>query len=157
MRILAIDPGYERVGIAVIEKKEKEVLLYSDCFRTSKQKPFAERLLSIGKEITKVIEKYKPNALSIETLYFNTNQKTAFKVAEVRGMIIYISSLHGLSIFEYTPLQVKSAVVGYGRGTKEQIAHMVKQLLSIEKDILLDDEYDAIAIGLTCCASEWKR
>ena len=113
-------------------------------------------MLSIGEEITKIIKKYKPDVLSIETLYFNTNQKTALQVAEVRGMIKYISTAYGLSVFEYTPLQVKNAVVGYGKGTKEQVAYMVKQLITIKKNIRLDDEYDAIAIGLTCCASVHK-
>ena len=158
MRVLAIAPGYERIGIAVIKKERvgEEVLLYSDCFRTKKNKTFDSRLLSIGEEITKIIKKYKPDVLSIETLYFNTNQKTALQVAEVRGMIKYISTAYGLSVFEYTPLQVKNAVVGYGKGTKEQVAYMVKQLITIKKNIRLDDEYDAIAIGLTCCASVHK-
>jgi len=156
MKVLAIDPGYERLGIAVMEKppKGKEVLLYSDCFRTSSEDIFEERLLQIGVEVERVIKKYSPDALAIEQLFFNTNQKTAMYVAKVIGAINYISKKNDLLTFEYTPLQIKNAVSGYGRSTKEQVAKMVPQLIDIQKEIELDDEYDAIAIGLTCLASE---
>lgn len=156
MRVLAIDPGYERLGIAVIEKtsSKKEKLVYSNCFRTSAKEKFENRLLQIGNETERLIKEYSPRALAIERLYFNTNQKTAMNVAEVRGAIIYICKKYKLSIFEYTPLQIKNAVSGYGRSTKKQVAKMVPHLIEIHKEIKLDDEYDAIAIGLTCLASE---
>ncbi len=156
MRVLAIDPGYERVGTAVVEKEtsKKELLLYSDCFQTSSKEMFENRLLEIGNEIERLITEYSPQALAIEKLFFNTNQKTAMRVAEVRGALIYIGKKYGLLSFEYTPLQIKNAVSGYGRSTKAQIAKMVPQLIDIQKEIKFDDEYDAIAIGLTCCASE---
>ncbi|NQV93040.1 crossover junction endodeoxyribonuclease RuvC [Candidatus Kaiserbacteria bacterium] len=155
MRVLAIDPGYERLGIAVVEKKErKEVLLYSDCFRTNPKDVFEERLLQIGTEVERIIKEYGPDALATEQLYFNTNQKTVMYVAEVIGVINYISRKNNLMLFDYSPLQVKNAVSGYGRSTKEQVAKMVPQLIEIRKEIKFDDEYDAIAIGLTCLASE---
>jgi crossover junction endodeoxyribonuclease RuvC len=91
--------------------------------------------------------------MAIETLLFNTNQKTALSVAEARGVIIAQASRLGLDVHQYTPLQVKSAVVGYGRGTKEQIITMVKTLSDIEGNKKTDDEYDAIAIGITCLVS----
>ncbi|MFC1730957.1 crossover junction endodeoxyribonuclease RuvC [candidate division KSB1 bacterium] len=156
MKVLAIDPGYERLGVAVVEKPEvgKEVLLYSDCFRTSSKDDFKERLFQIGAEVERVIKEYSPDALAIEQLFFNTNQKTVMYVAEVIGAINYICKKNNLLTFEYTPLQIKNAVSGYGRSTKEQVAKMVPQLIEIRKEIKLDDEYDAIAIGLTCLASE---
>lgn len=154
MRIISIDPGYERIGFAVLEKKQKnkEVLLYSDCFRTSAKLPFSERLKLIGTEIEKLIKKYKPKKMAIESLFFNSNQKTAMKVAEVKGALKYIALKNKLEVFEYTPLQIKIAVTGYGRGNKKQITAMVENLIEIKKDIEYDDEYDAIAVGLTCFA-----
>ncbi|MEX0652190.1 MAG: crossover junction endodeoxyribonuclease RuvC [Candidatus Paceibacterota bacterium] len=156
MRVLSIDPGYERLGIAIIEKTNtpKDTLLYSDCFRTDTQDSFKDRLLQIGLEIERLIETYSPNVIAIEQLFFNTNQKTALSVTEVIGVITYIAKKENLLIFEYTPLQIKSAVSGYGKSTKEQVAKMIPHLIEIRKEIALDDEYDAIAVGLTCLASE---
>jgi len=158
MKILAIDPGYERVGIAVLEKTTNgsggEELVYSDCFKTSKELPFLERLQLVGEELERVIKELEPTAFAIEKLFFNTNQKTATNVSEVRGAFIYIALKNNLKVFEYTPLQIKSAVAGDGHGDKEQVISMIKNLIKIEKEIKYDDEYDAIAIGLTCFASE---
>lgn len=156
MRIISIDPGYERLGIAVIEKqpRQKETLVYSDCFQTDKKLAHAERLALISKEITRVLAEFAPEALSVETLLFSVNQKTALKVAEVRGVILSLAALHGLNIFEYGPGQIKVAVTGYGKSDKDQIIAMIPRLIKIEKEIKHDDEYDAIAIGLTCFATE---
>ncbi len=156
MKILAIDPGFERVGIAVIERKEKkkDILLYSVCFKTSAKIPFHERLTLIGTELEDIIKKYKPYALAIEKLYFTTNQKTAMNVAEARGVIVYTASHNGLLVFEYTPAQIKVAVTGYGKATKIMVGTMVPKLINMDKGINSDDELDAIAIGLTCLASE---
>jgi len=156
MKILAIDPGFERVGIAIIEKTflKKDLLLYSNCFKTSSKIPFHERIKKIGLELEKIIKKYKPEALAIEKLYFTTNQKTVMGVSEARGVMIYISSKNGLSIFEYTPPQIKLAVTGYGKASKEMVMSMVPKLINIDLKIDSDDELDAIAIGLTCLACE---
>ena len=158
MKILAIDPGYERVGVAMLEKTASgsggEKLIYSDCFKTSAKLAFTERLYLIGEEIERIIKKYKPKAFAIEKLYFNTNQKTATMVSEARGVFIYIALKNKLKIFEYTPLQIKAAVCGDGRGDKKQIITMVKKLIKINKLIKYDDEYDAIAVGIACFASE---
>src|SRR4051812_31039204 len=112
MKILAIDPGYERLGIAVMEKeaKGKEKVLYSDCFFTSAKLPHAERLKLLGTEIGRLIDEYEPKMLSIETLYFSKNQKTALLVAEARGVILYEAAKKGLIIKEFTPMQIKIAV-----------------------------------------------
>jgi crossover junction endodeoxyribonuclease RuvC len=157
MIILAIDPGYERVGIAILEKeiKNKEKLLYSECFKTSPKLPHSERLKLIGEKIENIILEWKPQALSIEKLFFNTNQKTALLVAEARGVIVYQASHEDIPVFEYTPLQVKIAVTGYGRSEKKQIMAMVPKLVVVEKKIKSDDEFDAIALGLTLFASDF--
>ncbi len=155
MKILAIDPGYERMGIAVLERMTggKDVLLDSACVQTSSKLPFPERLHTLGAEVEKWIKLWKPEALAIETLFFNTNQKTAMHVSEARGAVIYEAKCGGLEIYEYTPLQVKIAITGHGRGDKGQILAMVPKLVSIDKKIQYDDEYDAIAIGLTFFSS----
>lgn len=154
MRVLAIDPGYERLGIAVVEKdRTKETLVHSECFRTSAKLPFTERLLYIGDALRRVIKEHTPDEFAIETLFFNSNQKTAMQVAEARGVVIYEAVRAGLAIHEYTPLEIKNATTGYGRATKDQVIAMVKQIISIQKKIEFDDEYDAIAVGLTHSAS----
>ena len=161
MRILGIDPGYERLGIAVLEKPsfakgygraKKERVVFSECFKTSAKLEFSERLNLIGKEIKGVIKKYQPEILAIETLFLNTNQKTVMRVAEARGVVIYEASRARLSIFEASPPQIKIATTGYGRASKEQIKKMVKILVEVGKNKTSDDELDAIAIALTAFA-----
>jgi crossover junction endodeoxyribonuclease RuvC len=150
MKIIAIDPGYERVGIAILEKiAGKETLLYSECFKTSAIKSAEERLLLVGRELSTLIKKYKPEFLAIENLFFKNNAKTAMRVAEARGVMLYEGIKNNLPISEFTPLQIKVAVTGYGKSEKEQVKNMVKKLIKIDKGIKYDDEYDAIAIGLT--------
>ena len=157
MKIISIDPGYERLGIAIIEKhpREKEVLIFSECFKTSSKLPHHERLTLIGNRIKEMIKKYKPQTLATEKLFFSGNQKTAMLVAEARGVILYTASSLGLSVFEYTPNEVKIAVTGYGRSEKRQMIDMVKKLIVVDlpaqvgKKTNSDDEFDAIAIGLT--------
>lgn len=155
MKVLSIDPGYERLGIAVLEKEGgKETLLYSDCFKTNPKNDFTDRVFEIGREIEKVIDIYNPEDLSIENLFFNTNQKTALNVSEARGVIIYQAMLKGLKIYQYTPLQIKAAVTGNGRADKKSVIFMTEKLLKIDKKIKYDDEYDAIACGLTHLAHQ---
>jgi crossover junction endodeoxyribonuclease RuvC len=156
MRIIAIDPGYERLGIAIIEKnpRTKEDLVYSDCFKTDKELPHNERLGLVAAELERVIAEYEPKALCLETLFFTVNQKTAMKVAEVRGVILATAAKHELKVYEYGPGQIKVAVTGYGKSTKNQIIAMIPRLVKVSKEIKHDDEYDAIAVGLTCFACE---
>ncbi|MDP3661607.1 MAG: crossover junction endodeoxyribonuclease RuvC [bacterium] len=155
MRVLAIDPGYDRLGIAILEKQNgKEIALFSMCVTTDKKQTASERLAHIGGEIKKVIAEWKPEVLATETLFLFSNQKTAFRVAEARGVILYETACAGLSVFEYTPLQIKIAVTGYGRSDKTQVTEMVRKLIALPPRKRLDDEYDAIAIGLTCLATE---
>ena len=155
MKILRIDPGYERLGIAILEKDkkgDKERVLFSECFKTSAKLEFSERLNLIGEEVRKIIKKYKPEVLSIETLFLTTNHKTVMKVAEARGVVIYEASNAGLKIFEASPPQIKIATTGYGRASKEEIIKMVKMLVEIDDSKTSDDELDAIAIALTAFA-----
>ena len=150
MKIIAIDPGYERLGIAILEKGTgKETLLFSECFVTKTTEKHENRLKLIGEELEKVIKKYQPEALGIETLFFKTNAKTAMKVSEARGVMLYEAAKNGLWVLEFTPLQIKVAVTGYGKSDKDQVTAMVKRLIKIEKPLKYDDEYDAIAVGLT--------
>ncbi|MAF59695.1 MAG: crossover junction endodeoxyribonuclease RuvC [Candidatus Pacebacteria bacterium] len=157
MRVLAIDPGYDRLGIAILDKDEKglETLLFSACVTTDSKSEFPDRLNKVVLETKKAMEEFSPDALSIEKLYITKNQKTAMRVAEVRGAIIQSARENGLEVFEYTPLQIKIAVGGHGKSDKKQIISMVPRLIDLkEKKIKYDDEYDAIAIGLTCLAIE---
>jgi crossover junction endodeoxyribonuclease RuvC len=154
MRIVAIDPGYERMGVAVIDKDgPKEELVFSECFKTSAKISHEERLKLIGEEIEKVIEKYKPSAMAIENLFFKTNAKTAMHVSEARGVMLYEASKTGLEVKEFTPIAIKVAVTGYGKSEKRQVTEMVKRLIKIKKEIKYDDEFDAIAVGLTYFAT----
>ncbi|MDO8620078.1 MAG: crossover junction endodeoxyribonuclease RuvC [bacterium] len=155
MRIIAIDPGYERLGIAVVEKlpRQKEMLLYSTCIRTPKTLPHSARLLKIADEVRKVIDEFEPEGFAIETLFLMSNQKTVMPVSEARGAVLVEAARAGLPVYEYTPLQIKIAVTGYGRSDKKQVTEMVKKLIAIPSLKRLDDEYDAIAVGLTCLAS----
>ena len=158
MKILGIDPGFERVGIAILEKnrgENKERVLYSECFKTDAKLEFPERLKLIGQKIEKTINEYEPEVLAIEKLFFTNNQKTAMNVSEARGVIVYESIKQNLQIFEVSPPQIKLAVTGYGKATKDQIIKMVKMLVKIEikdKKKESDDELDAIAIAITAFA-----
>lgn len=163
MKILGIDPGYERLGVAIVEKAEgvgsnKEILLYSECFKTSAKLPMHERLYLIGQKVDGIIKQYKPDSLAIETLFFTNNQKTALNVSEVRGVIIYESKRNGLEISEHTPNQIKSAITGYGKSDKTSMMKIIPMLVKIPAGkISQDDEYDAIAVALTFLACNKNR
>ncbi|MEI8130319.1 MAG: crossover junction endodeoxyribonuclease RuvC [bacterium] len=155
MRILGIDPGIERVGIAIVERVNgKETHLYSACFKTSSKLAHAERLALIGEELERVIAEWSPNGVAIEKLYFETNTKTAMSVAEARGVMLYSGARAKLALYEYTPLQIKVAVTGYGKSDKHAIMDMVPRLIKLPNRPMIDDEVDAIAIALTCFAYE---
>ncbi len=152
MIFLGIDPGYDRLGIALVEKSpenNKEVVIYSECFETDKKLEITERLHKVGRRVSEIFEKYKPEALGLETLFFNNNQKTAMAVSGVRGIIIYLAQEAGCRVYEYHPQEIKVAVTGYGRSDKTAVTTMVKQLVENCPKTAKDDEYDAIAIALT--------
>ena len=154
MKVLGIDPGFARVGVAIISKDpgNKEQLIFSHCIETSAQELLPARLERISAEIRAVIKKHSPDAVAIEKLFFGTNQKTALTVAEARGVLIQSAASAHIPVHEYTPLQIKIATTGYGRASKAQVAQMVGRLIALKKKERLDDEIDAIAIALTHCA-----
>ena len=149
MRILGIDPGYAIVGYGIIDYHcgHFSVVGYG-AVTTSAGIPFPERLNSIYKDIQFLIDKYKPDDLAIEKLYFNTNSTTAIDVAQARGVIVLAAESGGLSVNEYTPLQVKQSVTGYGRAEKHQVMEMVKSLLCLKAVPKPDDTADALAIAV---------
>ena len=158
MRILAFDPGYERCGAAVIEKVNGcEKLLFSDCIRTKATLPFAERLAEVGWAAAKLLDEWEPQAVALEEVFFEKNKKTAMQVAEVRGVLSYLASSRGLTVHQYKPAEVKIAVTGSGSSDKKAVALMVGRILGLSSTKLgpkkLDDELDAIAVGITCLAS----
>jgi len=153
MRVLAVDPGYDRVGLAVMEYENgKEQLLYSTCILTDKTATLNQRLQVIGITITQTIKDHSVNTLGIETLFFNKNVKTAMGVAQARGVIIYTAMQESCTIHEFSPQAIKIATTGYGNSDKVAVAAMVKQLIPDVPTDALDDEYDAIAVGITCLA-----
>lgn len=150
MIILGIDPGYSRLGYAIFEKNsDSEKLIECGCVETSAKKDFQAKMLEIGNAVDNIIKKTKPETLSIEKVFFTKNQKTALKIAEIRGAIVYIALKNKLKIAEYTPLEVKSAVCGYGKAPKEQVAKMVKLILGLKNQIKQDDAADAVALCIT--------
>lgn len=153
--MLGVDPGYDRCGIAVVRRTagRPDTLIHSSCITTTRGTPFEDRLLEVGRTLAQRIESFKPSIFAIENVYFTSNQKTAMHVAEVRGACLYIARSHGLTIREFTPNEVKVAIAGDGRADKKQVIYMVNKLVTIEKGVRYDDEYDAIAVALTAAAT----
>lgn len=151
MCILGIDPGFARVGWAVIEriKNSESRIKNCGCIETLKNTDSQERLVAVHKQVCMLIKKYKPEALAVEELFFTSNAKTAFKVGEARGVIILAGAMQKIPVFSYTPLQVKVAVTGYGRADKAQVGRMIKAILKLKEIPKLDDTVDAIAVALT--------
>lgn len=153
MRVLSIDPGYDRLGVAVMEHDgHQEVLLYSGCIETEAGTDFNDRLKSLGEQFTTLLDTYQPDCIGIETLFFNKNVKTALMVAHARGAIIYLAQKAGATIKEFGPQEIKVAVTGYGKSDKSAVIYMVKRLVPAAPATALDDEYDAIAVGITTLA-----
>jgi crossover junction endodeoxyribonuclease RuvC len=153
MKVLAIDPGYDRIGLAVMENSpEGEILHFSDCFETDKQTSLSDRIYALGTVIEKLLLEHKPDAVAIETLFFNKNIKTAIGVAQARGAIVYLAKKASCTVFEFGPQEIKIATTGYGNSDKSAIIMMVKRLVKNVPLNALDDEYDAIAVGITCLA-----
>jgi crossover junction endodeoxyribonuclease RuvC len=153
MRVLGVDPGYDRVGLAVMEYQNGlEKVLYSTCVLTNKTDDLHTRLQVVGNAITQTIADHAVDTLGIETLFFNKNVKTAMGVAQARGIIIYTAMQAGCIIYEFSPQAIKIATTGYGNSDKTSMTAMVKQLIPDVPPDALDDEYDAIAVGITCLA-----
>ena len=151
MIILGIDPGTALTGWGVIEKTNNPKLVAYGCIETDKDQPQEERLLQINYELQELLEKYKPEVVCLEKLFFNTNAKTALSVGEARGVVKICAALNDIKIEEFTPLQIKSAVAGFGRAEKKQMQKMVKALLDLDEIPKPDDAADAVAAALTYC------
>jgi len=152
--ILGIDPGYARAGWSILESSGQNLKLIDfGCLETTKETEHAILLKFLYTELGKIIKKYKPEILAIESLFFFKNLKTAIKVAEARGVILITAIDGNLKIEEFTPLQIKQALVGYGRAEKKQIQQMVKVILNLDKIPEPDDAADAIAVAITCINS----
>jgi len=152
--ILGIDPGYARAGWSILEKTGQKLgLIKFGCIETPKDMEHAERLKFLNKELEKIIKKYQPEVLAVEDLFFFKNLKTAIKVAEARGVILMTAFNNKLIIKEYTPLQIKQALTGYGRADKNQIQQMVKMILNLKQIPKPDDAADAVAVAITCANS----
>ncbi len=149
MIILGIDPGYAIIGFGVISNCNGKIqTLGYGAVTTAPNLDMNTRLSIIYDELTQIILKYNPSCMSIEKLYFTTNQKTALAVAQARGVILLAGKKNNLDIFEYTPLQVKQAVVGYGKATKAQVISMTASILNLKSTPKLDDTADALAIAI---------
>lgn len=149
MIIIGIDPGYAITGFSVLEYMGNHFkLIDSGSIQTKAGVPLPIRLAKIYDEMNLLVDKYHPDAISIEELFFNRNTTTAIAVAEGRGAILIVAAKRGIPIYEYTPIQVKQGVVGYGRADKKQVQMMVKTILNLETVPKLDDTTDAIAIAI---------
>ncbi|OGY41265.1 MAG: crossover junction endodeoxyribonuclease RuvC [Candidatus Buchananbacteria bacterium RBG_13_39_9] len=153
--IMGIDPGVAATGYAFIREraKEQEVMDYG-VIATSAKQEFPDRLKYIHQSLKKLITKFKPDAVCVEQLYFAKNVKTALSVGQARGVILLTAILNKLPLFEFTPLQIKQAVCGYGRADKYQVQNMVKVLLKLKTIPKPDDAADALAIALTYLQSK---
>ncbi len=152
MIIIAIDPGYDRLGWAVgqlLPRKQINLLSFG-LIETDKKKPMPERYLQLDQQLSQLLQEFKPNQAAIETLFFFKNQKTVMQVAESRGVIISALMRAQVKIFEYSPLQIKAAAAGFGRADKKAVEKMVRLQLKIPKDQkIIDDTFDGLAILLT--------
>jgi len=154
MKIIGIDPGLGRTGWAVIEEDGGKIKVHSfGCIDTEKNSDEVKRLRTIYSSLKKIISSENPTVLAVEKLFFSKNVKTALSVGQARGVILLAAAESGLSIEEYTPLQVKIAVAGYGQADKNQVGQMVKSILGLKSVPKPDDAADALAIALTHSAS----
>ena len=149
MRILGIDPGFAIVGVGVLDYEgNKFRTVEFGAITTNAGENMFDRLKKIYDDLTEVIDRVKPDAMAVEELFFNSNQKTAINVAQARGVLILAAKNRNIPVFEYTPLQVKQSVVGYGRADKKQVQQMTKAILNLESVPKPDDTADALAIAI---------
>ncbi len=148
-KIVAVDPGYDRCGIAVLEWDGKQTrVLHSECIETSSKDAHNLRLRAIYQGLAQLLWSWKPDVFATETLFFSLNKKTAIKVAEARGVILLAATEFGAPLLELSPQAVKLSVTGRGNADKKAVQKMVSMILKIDLSKRLDDEIDAIAIGL---------
>ena len=158
MKILGIDPGFAIVGFGLLQVERGENrLLTCGVITTEAGVPMPRRLLQIGEDLEELIRRFEPEVMAVEELFFNTNVTTAIGVAQARGVMLATAERLGVSVVEYTPSQVKQAVVGYGKAEKQQIMEMTKRLLHLPALPKPDDAADAVAIALCHARSATSR
>lgn len=149
MRILGIDPGTGILGFGVIDTGSKPKLVDAGVIRTKPHQPDPERLAIIFDSLHDIIKATRPHMLSVEKLFFARNVTTAMSVSQARGVVLLVAQQHGLPIYEYTPMQIKLSVTGYGKADKKQMQEMVRALLNLKEVPKPDDAADALAAALT--------
>ncbi|MFM9279235.1 crossover junction endodeoxyribonuclease RuvC [Paenibacillus jiagnxiensis] len=149
MRILGIDPGIAIVGFGFVVKEGSRVIpVQYGCIQTEAHTPEEERLLQVYEGMKQLIDKYKPDAVALEKLFFNRNVTTAMTVSQARGVLVLAAVQSGLPVAEYTPMQVKQAIVGYGKAEKQQVQEMVRMFLKLQAVPKPDDVADALAVAI---------
>lgn len=157
MLILGIDPGTAIIGYGLIKKQGQKLIPISySCWRTKSDMPMAERLLIIYESLDNFLRENPPDVMAVEELFFNRNTTTALTVGQARGVILLAAAKNNIEVFEYTPLQVKQAVVGYGKADKQQVQFMVRALLALQETPKPDDTADALAVAI-CHAHSMRR
>jgi len=155
MIILGIDPGTATTGYGILETKDRRLtLLEYGCILTQKNRPAAIRLLEIYQDLSKLIKKYRPQTIAVESVFFYNNVKTAIAVAQARGVVLLCAEQHKLTLREFTPLQIKNSLTGYGKAEKKQVQYMVMKLLGLKSIPKPDDAADALAVAI--CASSFR-
>jgi crossover junction endodeoxyribonuclease RuvC len=153
MRILGIDPGTGILGFGVVDTGRQPVMVDAGVIRTKVHQPEPERLLAIYQGLQEIVQANKPQAVSVEKLFFARNVTTAMAVAQARGVVLLVAQQHDLPIFEYTPMQIKQSLTGYGKADKKQMQEMVRVLLRLKDIPKPDDCADALAAALTYAAT----
>ena len=148
MKILGIDPGYAIIGYGIIDTEKPNMVIYYGAITTPKEQSLPQRLDAIDGSLKFLFEKYKPDVVAIEELFYFKNQKTVIQVAQARGVIILACQKYCGNIYEYTPLQIKQALTGHGRAEKAQIQYMVKAILNLPCIPKPDDAADALAVAI---------
>ena len=155
MRVIGIDPGTATTGYGILENRNRRLeLLEYGCILTQKNKPTALRLLEIYQDLTKLIKKYRPQIIAVESVFFYNNVKTAIAVAQARGVVLLCGEQQKLKLQEFTPLQIKNSLTGYGKAEKKQVQYMVMKLLGLKSVPKPDDAADALAVAI--CATNTR-
>ncbi len=157
MIILGIDPGTATTGFGIVKThNNNQTIVDFGVISTDKKLSDAQRLKILGSDLAELIKKFKPDAVGVEKLFFTTNQKTVMTVSQARGVVLYLAQTYNLPIFEFTPLQVKNFICGYGKADKKQVQFVIKKIFSLKQTPKPDDAADALAIAL-CASHSFKN
>ncbi len=149
MRVLGIDCGTERTGYGIIDTDgRRHALVVAGVISTNPKQPMHQRLLLIAQGVRDLVQQYRPEAAAVEDVFYSSNVKTALKLAQVRGVVLCMIAEAGLDLGAYSPLEIKTSVVGYGRAEKQQVQMMVKSLLHLDQDVKSADAADALAVAI---------